>query len=75
MRRQKRFALFTAAVGFALVASPASSAPAELPPQDGCIAVPKIQYDSAKKHYLLNGRFGIYVRTGHFWRRHYWYCH
>ena len=75
MRRRKLFAFFTAAIGFVLIASAASSATSEQPPQDGCVAVPKIQYDSAKKNYLLDGRFGMYVRTGHIWRRRYWYCH
>jgi hypothetical protein len=75
MRRRKLFAFCAAAIGFALIASPASSAIAEQPPQDGCIAVPKIQYDSAKKQFLLVGRYGMYVRTGHIWHRRYWYCH
>ncbi len=51
-----------------------SSANAQQPPQDGCVAVPKIQYVSAQRHYLLRSRFGMYVRTGGIFRRHYWYC-
>ncbi len=51
-----------------------SSANAQQPPQDRCVAVPKIQYDSAKRQYLLRSRFGMYVRTGGIFRRHYWYC-
>ena len=33
-----------------------------------------VEYDSAKSYYLLRTKFGAYVRTGHFWRRYYWYC-
>jgi hypothetical protein len=58
-----------------LLAAPAHAANAQQPPWDGCVAVPKIQYDSAKKQYLLVNRFGSYVRTGRFWRHYYWYCH
>ena len=36
--------------------------------------VSKVEYDSAKSYYLLRTKFGAYVRTGHFWRRYYWYC-
>jgi len=45
------------------------------PLSDGCRAASKIEYDSAKKTYLLQNRFGMYVRSGRIWRRHYWYCH
>jgi len=55
----------------ALLSSPAA---AVQPPSDQCRAVSKIEYDSAKKQFLLRNRFGTYVRTGHIWRRHYWYC-
>jgi hypothetical protein len=59
-----------------LMAFPASAAAiADRPPYDGCTAVPKIQYDSAKRQYLLENRFGRYVRTGSIFRRRYWYCH
>ncbi len=51
-----------------------SSVKAQQPLQGGCVTVPKIQYDSAKKQYLLRSRFGMYVRTGGIFRRHYWYC-
>ena len=44
------------------------------PPRDGCRPASKIEYDSAKKDYLLRNRFAMYVRTGRVWRRHYWYC-
>jgi hypothetical protein len=51
-----------------------SSANAVQPPADHCRAASKIEYDSAKKQFLLRNRFGAYVRTGRIWRRHYWYC-
>jgi hypothetical protein len=50
------------------------SANAVQPPSEHCRAVSKIEYDSAKKQFLLRNRFGAYVRTGRIWRRHYWYC-
>jgi hypothetical protein len=45
-----------------------------LPPRDGCRAASKIEYDSAKSQFLLINRHGVYLRTGHFWDRHYWHC-
>jgi hypothetical protein len=51
-----------------------SSANAVQPPSDHCRVASKIEYDSAKKQFLLRNRFGAYVRTGRIWRRHYWYC-
>ncbi len=75
MRRREFIAPITAAIGLVLVAFSASSGNAQQPPRDGCVAVPKIQYDSAKKQNLLSNRFGFYVRTGRFLRRRYWYCH
>jgi hypothetical protein len=51
-----------------------SSAIAVQPPSEHCRAASKIEYDSAKKQFLLRNRFGAYVRTGRIWRRHYWYC-
>jgi hypothetical protein len=56
-----------------LVLAP-SPATAVQPPSEQCRAASKIEYDSAKKQFLLRNRFGTYVRTGHVWRRHYWYC-
>jgi hypothetical protein len=50
------------------------AAKAVQPPSDQCRAASKIEYDTAKKQFLLRNRFGAYVRTGHIWRRHYWYC-
>jgi hypothetical protein len=45
-----------------------------LPPREACRAASKIEYDSAKRQFLLINRHGVYLRTGHFWNRHYWYC-
>jgi hypothetical protein len=58
----------------AIVALLCSSVGAVQPPSDHCRAASKIEYDSAKKQFLLRNRFGAYVRTGRIWRRHYWYC-
>ena len=55
--------MFLAAPGFA-----------QQPPGPDCRRVSKVEYDSAKNYYLLRTKFGAYVRTGHFWRRYYWYC-
>ncbi len=57
-----------------MIAVFATSASAEPPPWEGCRAVSKIEYDSAKSQYLLRNRFGIYLKTGPLWRRSYWYC-
>lgn len=51
-----------------------SSANAVQPPSDHCRAASKIEYDGARKQFLLRNRYGAYVRTGRIWRRHYWYC-
>jgi hypothetical protein len=55
-------------------ASPASAANAAHPPGNRCRPASKIEYNSARKQFLLRNRFGMYVRTGWIWRRHYWYC-
>ena len=80
MRRENLIALIenracTAVIGLMLIAFPSSSVRAEQPPRKDCIAVSKIEYDSAKMKRLLRGRSGAYVRTGRIWRRFYWYCH
>jgi hypothetical protein len=59
------------AASLAFFSSPAKAVEA---PFDHCRAVSKIEYDSAKKQFLLRNRFGAYIRTGRIWRRHYWYC-
>lgn len=61
----------TIVAAFLLFCSPAN---AVQPPADHCRATSKIEYDSAKKRFLLRNRFGAYVKTGHIWRRYYWYC-
>jgi hypothetical protein len=45
-----------------------------LPSKDGCRPVSKIEYNAAKREYLLNSRARVYIRTGPFWRRHHWHC-
>jgi hypothetical protein len=62
------------AVVAAMLALLCSLAKAVQPPSDHCRVVSKIEYDSAKKQFLLRNRFGGYVRTGRIWRRQYWYC-
>ena len=52
----------------------ASAIAKPLPPKDGCRPVSKIEYNAAKREYLLNSRARLYIRTGPFWRRHYWHC-
>ena len=81
MRRgQSSKTLKTAADARALVivvaslASFSSPANAVDPPSDHCRVVSKVEYDSAKKHFLLRNRFAAYIRTGRIWRRYYWYC-
>jgi hypothetical protein len=62
------------AVGAAILALLCSSANAVQPPSEHCRAASKIEYDSARKQFLLRNRFGAYVRTRRIWRWHYWYC-
>ena len=53
-----------------------SSVKAQQPPlRQGCRAVSKVEYDTAKREYILISKGGRYVQTGHFWRRNYWWCH
>jgi hypothetical protein len=63
-----------AAIGATLIAFFSSVANAEQPPWEGCRAASKTEYESAKRDFLLQTSFGTYARTGHWWRRHYWYC-
>jgi hypothetical protein len=63
-------------VGAMLIAFTPSSVKAQQPPlREGCRAVSKLEYDTAKREYILISRGGRYIQTGHFWRRHYWWCH
>jgi hypothetical protein len=51
----------------------ASSANAQQPPREGCRAVSRLEYTSAKNENVIISKGGRYVRTGPFWRRHYWH--
>jgi hypothetical protein len=62
-------------VGAMLIAfAPSAVKAQQLPPREGCRAVSKLEYDTAKREYVLISMGGRYVRTGYFWRRHYWWC-
>src|SRR6476619_3059389 len=62
-------------VGALLTAFTPSPAKGQQPPlREGCRAVSKLEYDTAKREYILISKGGRYVQTGHFWRRHYWWC-
>ena len=79
MTRGKLIAFFgygaaAAAIGLALMALPNSPAIAQQPPREGCVAVTKSEYTSAKREKLLRNRYGGYVRTGRVLHRFYWYC-
>ncbi len=67
------FGYAAAAIGLALMGLPISSANAQQPPE-GCAAVTKSEYASAKREKLLRNRFGAYVRTERVLHRFYWYC-
>jgi hypothetical protein len=60
------------AVLMAAAVSPAAHAAA--PPGPGCRPATKLEYQSARGQSLLRNMSGEYVRTGHIWRRSYWYC-
>jgi hypothetical protein len=68
-------AVFATVIGATFITFSSSSVTAEQPPAKDCRAVSKIEYNAAKKQYLLGNRFATYVRTGPWWRRRYWYCH
>lgn len=68
------FGYGAAAIGFAVAALPLSSTNAQQPPREGCTAVTKSEYTSAKREKLLRNRYGAYVRTGRVLHRFYWYC-
>jgi hypothetical protein len=79
MKREKLIARVengacAAVIGSMLIAFPFSSANAQQPPRNGCVAVAKSEYASAKRAKLLRSRYGAYVRTGRLLRRFYWYC-
>ena len=62
------------AIALLLIALPYAPASAAKPPYEGCVAVTRQEYNSAKKQHLLRTRFTQYVRTGLPMRRQYWYC-
>ena len=63
-------------VGALLTAfTPSPAKGQQLPLREGCRAVSKLEYDTAKREYILISKGGRYVQTGHFWRRNYWWCH
>jgi hypothetical protein len=65
--------LLAAALLTAFTPSPAKG---QQPPlREGCRTVSKLEYDTAKREYVLISKGGRYVQTGHFWRRSYWWCH
>lgn len=74
MRRARGLAVFGAAAATLLAMLYVSPVHAQQPPGPDCRPASKIEYESAKREYLLRHKFGAYVRTGHFWHRYYWYC-
>jgi hypothetical protein len=69
-----RTSLWRAALAVCVLALFSAAAFAQQPPGPDCRRVSKIEYDSAKSHYLLHTKFGVYLRNGPFWRRRHWYC-
>ena len=71
----KREALYAAVLVAALAACTAAhAANAAQTPPDNCRPASKLEYNSAKRQFLLNTRSGSYVRMGRIFARHYWYC-
>ena len=64
MKRYRFVTLIASVVASTLLVFSPALADTEKPPQDGCVAVPKIQYDYAKQQYLLTNSYGTYLRTG-----------
>jgi hypothetical protein len=73
MQRARNYGPAVAAAVMLSAALPHAAHAAD-PPWRGCRPAAKLEYQSAKRQYLLRNRFGEYVRTGHFWHRSYWYC-
>jgi hypothetical protein len=61
-------------IGWALITLASSTANAQQYPWSGCVQVTKAEYDSAYNSKYYKNRFGTYVETRVWWRRHYWYC-
>jgi hypothetical protein len=67
--------IFIAVIGAALIAIFFLSVKGkQRPPWAGRRAASKTEYDSAKEAFLLQTSSGAYAITGHWWRRHHWYC-
>jgi hypothetical protein len=66
---------FIAAVGATLIAIFFLSENEQQSPWEGCRAASKTEYESAERDFLLLTAVGAYAKTGHWWRRRYWYCH
>jgi hypothetical protein len=65
--------VFLLSIVTSIIASSSSSLPAA-PPDTGCVAVSKSEYQGAARKALLVSRFGSYLRTGRLGRYAYWYC-
>jgi len=63
-----------AMLGVLVITLLSSAVYAQQPPGPDCRRASKIEYESAKRDYLLRTKRGAYLKTGHFWRRYYWYC-
>ena len=77
MKHTARFAASWSMTGIGMLALVLSAGPVRAqpqPPSDRCRPASKIEYNAAKAQLLLTNRFGFYQRTGHLWRRYYWYC-
>jgi hypothetical protein len=67
---------FLVLVGTLATAFTLSPAKGQQPPlREGCRSVSKLEYDTAKREYILISKGGRYIQTGQFWRRSYWWCH
>ena len=69
-----RFTPWLGAATVPLFAFSCISLSAQEPPWEGCRAASKIEYESAKRDFLLQTSVGAYAMTGHWWLRYYWYC-
>jgi hypothetical protein len=65
--------LFLLSIATSFIASSSSSVNAK-PPETGCVAVSKGEYQGAYRKKLVRTRFGTYVRMGRLGQRSYWYC-
>ena len=66
---------FIAVVSATLIAVFFASENEQQPPWAGCRAASKTEYESAERDFLLLTSVGAYAKSGHWWRRRYWYCH